>query len=579
MIQVINNTKFNEDLEIEKALITPYEKSIKILKKVVNYLGENNPLSEEVNWVIKTIISQKLYSYEGLNKNYEKENLNDLKFVLNFLNIYSQSDNFIPIKNRRCQTVSYQNCSDNVKISISSILSKYKKKLCENSSDLDSFTSEKNEEENKKIFEFNAYSDDENEEKNSFDKIEERKDFDNSDDSIINISIKNIKIHNNNYEKNSNRESNTNVIKYEIKSPKKNYSSYLHLNNIPELDIQNIENDLFSFEFNIFDFYDKFKNINPFTLSSQIILQKYDIIKYSDSETLYNFLKTLQENYTQIAIYHTEKHAIDMLQTLFIYLYKSKAINYLLLNKLDIISLLIAGICHDVGHKGYNNDYHIKMYSDLAIIYNDKSILENFRISETFKLLKDDKLNIFKKLSKNDFSYIRKRIIEMILSTDMFFHSRIIALMKSRIENKNIKNGENSEKILKDSGNNLFNEQQEILNYLIHIGDISHSTKNFEITYKWTNLLNEEFWRQGDEEKEKGFNVNFLYDRNNIDIGRNQVGFIKGIIIPSFDILVNFLPELSYYADNMKVNLYKWNEISEEFNRKKEDDEKKKTFN
>ena len=113
------------------------------------------------------------------------------------------------------------------------------------------------------------------------------------------------------------------------------------MNNIPELDIQNIENDLFSFEFNIFDFYDKFKNINPFTLSSQIILQKYDIIKYSDSETLYNFLKTLQENYTQIAIYHTEKHAIDMLQTLFIYLYKSKAIDYLLLNKLDIISLLI----------------------------------------------------------------------------------------------------------------------------------------------------------------------------------------------------------------------------------------------
>ena len=66
--------KSNEDIEIEKVLVTPYEKAIKILKKVINFLGENNPLSEEVNWVLKIIISQKLYSYEVLNKtNFEKE--------------------------------------------------------------------------------------------------------------------------------------------------------------------------------------------------------------------------------------------------------------------------------------------------------------------------------------------------------------------------------------------------------------------------------------------------------------------------------------------------------------------------
>ncbi len=565
--------KTKEQLEIEKALVTPYEKAIKILKKVVNFLGENNPLSEEVNWVIKTIISQKLYSYEELNKNYEKENLNDLKLVLSFLHIYSQPENFNPHKNRRCQTVGYQNCSDTVKTSISSFLSKYKKKIYENSSDSDSY--EKNEEENKKIFEFNAYSDDENEEKNRFDILQERKISDNSEEYKNNFNIQNIQIQNNNSEKKSNRLSTINIIKYVNKSPKKNYSSNLHLNNIAELDIQNIENDLFSFEFNIFDFYEKNKNVNPFTLASQILLQKYDIIYYSDPMTLYNFLKELQDHYTKIAIYHTEKHAIDMLQTLFIYISKSNAIDYLFLNKLDIISLLVAGVCHDVGHKGYNNEYQMKMYTDLAITYNDKSILENYHITLTFKLLKNDKLNIFRNTSKNDFSYIRKRIIDMILATDMFYHSRIIALMKSRLENKNIKNGENSENIVKNSGNNLFNEQQEILNYLIHIGDISHNTKKFEITYKWSLLLTQEFWRQGDEEKEKGFNVNFLYDRNNIDIGRNQVGFIKGIIFPSFDLLVNFLPELMYYSDNMKENLRRWNEISEELNKKKNEEEKK----
>ena len=613
-------SKSNEDLEIEKVLITPYEKAIKILKKVINFLGENNPLSEEVNWVLNIIINQKLYSYEVLNKtNFEKENTKDLKLVLGFLNMYSQKDIFNPNINRRSQTVDYHS-SDNVRNNISHILSQFKKKVYSISSD-SSFSNNKSDDDSEKIFQFN---DDDIEENNNIDnnksaeeddsikkiniiqkskldknneiqrrrtfvnnhhgkqnflneKIENkrRKSFMNNNEILKKKSIKNNDIEKKKSLKNTKKRS-SKIIN--PKSPKKlvSFSSSIPiLKNINEYEMHYIENDLFSFEFNIFDFYEKNKNINPFTLASQILLQKYDIIFYSDPMTLFNFLKELQEHYTKIAIYHTEKHAIDMLQTLFIYISKSNAIDYLFLNKLDIISLLVAGVCHDVGHKGYNNDYQIKMYTDLAITYNDKSILENYHICVTFKLLKNDNLNIFRNISKNDFSYIRKRIIDLIFSTDMFYHSRIIALMKSRIENKNIKNGINSDKIVNDAGNNLFNEQQEVLNYLIHIGDISHSTKLFEITYKWSTLLTQEFWRQGDEEKEKGFSVNFLYDRSNIDIGRNQVGFIKGIIIPSFDILVNFLPEMSYYTDNMKINLRKWNELSEEMNKKKELEEKK----
>ena len=561
MIQALNDIiKSNEEEEIEKALMTPYEKALKILKKVVIYLGEDNILAKEVNWVIKVILNQQLYSYEFLHKNFYNEKTNDLKLIYGFLSMYSQKDNFNPNTiYKRSQTVDYHS-SKKVRSNISSILSKYKKTVYDHSSDSSSF--DKNDE---TIFKFKDLSEGENEEKTTNDKTEERKECDEKEYDLDKVSTKIV----------VKKKSSKKVSFLENKVSKKSFSSNLHIYNINNLEAQNLENNLFSFEFNVFDFYEKYKFTNPFTISSQILLQKYDIINYSDSETVYNFLKALQEHYTQIAIYHTEKHAIDMLQTLFIYLYKSRAIDFLYLNKLDILSLLVAGVCHDVGHKGYNNDYQIKMYTDLAITYNDKSVLENFHITETFKLLKNDKLNIFRNTSKNDFSYIRKRIIDMILATDMFYHSRIIALMKSRLENKNIKNGENSENIVKNSGNNLFNEQQEILNYLIHIGDISHNTKKFEITYKWSLLLTEEFWRQGDEEKEKGFNVNFLYDRNNIDIGRNQVGFIKGIIVPSFDLLINFLPELMYYSDNMKENLRRWNEISEELNKKKNEEEKK----
>ena len=520
-----------EQIQIEKALITPYEKTIKILKKVVNYLGDKNPLAEEVRWVIDIIIGQKLYYYEGLNKLQDYEESKDLKLVLGILNEYSEGDVFSRNIYKKPQTVQFK--SDNLS-GYRDMLKNYKSEILSESSS--------NEEEDKDV----------SEEK---DKINFNSDKESDNDDKKKSEKKNT----------STKKSSRLAIHRIRRAFSKNLESNFYLlDNIDSLLVNKLSNDLFSFEFNVFDFYDKYENLSPFTLASQIILNKYDLSKYSNSSIIYNFVKEIKENYTKKAIYHTEKHGLDMLQTLAIYISKTNLINNLDLNNIDILSLLVAGLCHDVGHEGYNNDYQIKMSTDLSITYNDKSILENFHISLTFKILKKDNCNIFNFLSKNEYSYVRKRMIELVLSTDMSFHSRIIALMKNRVENNNIKEGKNCEKIInKEKNDNIFNEQQEVLNYLIHIGDLSHSSKQFDITYKWSYLLSEEFWRQGDEEKEKGFSINFLFERSNTDVPRNQVGFMKGIIIPSFEILVDFLPELNYYWDNVNKNLNQWIELAD----------------
>ena len=520
-----------EQIQIEKALITPYEKTIKILKKVVNYLGDKNPLAEEVRWVIDIIIGQKLYYYEGLNKLQDYEESKDLKLVLGILNEYSEGDVFSRNIYKKPQTVQFK--SDNLS-GYRDMLKNYKSEILSESSS--------NEEEDKDV----------SEEK---DKINFNSDKESDNDDKKKSEKKNTSI------KKSSRLAIHRIRRAFSKNLESNF--YL-LDNIDSLLVNKLSNDLFSFDFNVFDFYDKYENLSPFTLASQIILNKYDLSKYSNSSIIYNFVKEIKENYTKKAIYHTEKHGLDMLQTLAIYISKTNLISNLDLNNIDILSLLVAGLCHDVGHEGYNNDYQIKMSTDLSITYNDKSILENFHISLTFKILKKDNCNIFNFLSKNEYSYVRKRMIELVLATDMSFHSRIIALMKNRVENNNIKEGKNCEKIInKEKNDNIFNEQQEVLNYLIHIGDLSHSSKQFDITYKWSYLLSEEFWRQGDEEKEKGFSINFLFERSNTDVPRNQVGFMKGIIIPSFEILVDFLPELNYYWDNVNKNLNQWIELAD----------------
>lgn len=41
---------------------------------------------------------------------------------------------------------------------------------------------------------------------------------------------------------------------------------------------------------------------------------------------------------------------------------------------MDVFSLLIAALCHDVGHTGRTNLFEVGIMSKLAIRYNDKSV-------------------------------------------------------------------------------------------------------------------------------------------------------------------------------------------------------------
>ena len=58
---------------------------------------------------------------------------------------------------------------------------------------------------------------------------------------------------------------------------------------------------------------------------------------------------------------------------------------------------MVAALAHDVKHPGLNNSYHINSRSEIALIYNDTSVLENYHVSETYKILKNKELNIFEK--------------------------------------------------------------------------------------------------------------------------------------------------------------------------------------
>ena len=56
---------------------------------------------------------------------------------------------------------------------------------------------------------------------------------------------------------------------------------------------------------------------------------------------------------------------------------------------LEILAILIAAAIHDVEHTGTTNSFHIHSNSEYALLYNDRSVLENHHLYTAFKIMKD----------------------------------------------------------------------------------------------------------------------------------------------------------------------------------------------
>jgi hypothetical protein len=160
---------------------------------------------------------------------------------------------------------------------------------------------------------------------------------------------------------------------------------------------------------------------------------------------------------------------------------------------------------------------------------------------------------------------MRKRIVECVLATDMTLHAKEYAYMKSKIEAYNIIEGRNVEKIFENLESiNLFNTKQEFLNTMIHTADISNPTKPLHIYTGWVELIMEEFWEQGDKEKNLCLPISFLCDRTSTRICTAQIGFIEGIVSPLIVLVVQLFPGLQFLMENLNINKQHYKRIKEE---------------
>ncbi len=94
-------------------------------------------------------------------------------------------------------------------------------------------------------------------------------------------------------------------------------------------------------------------------------------------DKLESFLILVFNQYLTSTLYHNSLHGADITQTICLFFNNSNAEEVCHSQAIDLLSIIIAGLGHDVGHPGLTNTFQINASTDMAITYNDSSCLEN----------------------------------------------------------------------------------------------------------------------------------------------------------------------------------------------------------
>ncbi|KAA0194717.1 hypothetical protein HAZT_HAZT001935 [Hyalella azteca] len=344
--------------------------------------------------------------------------------------------------------------------------------------------------------------------------------------------------------------------------------------------------------------------IQPLTAITYTIFVERDLIKQFKipPNTLLTFLRTLEVHYLSHVPYHNAYHAADVTQSTHVLL-NSPALESVF-TPLEVLAAIFAAAIHDVDHPGLTNQYLINSSSELALMYNDESVLENHHLAVAFKLLQNQNCDIFVNLSKKQRQTLRKMVIDMVLATDMSKHMSLLADLKTMVETKKVAG---SGVLLLDNytdriqASTIYKVLIHNIYYYVYFGGTegeggvketlqtcllcTESSFGVYLAYegalfwcclccccsgeaasaavalpldlykRWVASIMEEFFKQGDKERENGFDISPMCDRHSATIEKSQVGFIDYIAHPLWETWADLVhPDAQDILDTLEEN-------------------------
>ncbi|KAI9346030.1 hypothetical protein DFJ73DRAFT_761398 [Zopfochytrium polystomum] len=238
-----------------------------------------------------------------------------------------------------------------------------------------------------------------------------------------------------------------------------------------------------------------------------------------------NCIATIESGYHADLTFHNSLHAADVLHCIN-YLVQKPSIR-LIFSDLEVLAIYVAAVIHDFDHPGLNNNFLIASSDRKALLYNDKSVLENHHCAAAFEVLSRSQCAFLSTLDRADYKVVRESIVEMVLATDLSQHFSVLSMFK-----KKVLSAESFEPL------SVREDRTLLMQMLMKCADVSNPTKAWPEYIEWIDRLTEEWYMQGDKEKALGLPISPFMNRdgpNASNPASSQTGFINFIVAPLFD--------------------------------------------
>jgi GAF domain-containing protein len=294
-------------------------------------------------------------------------------------------------------------------------------------------------------------------------------------------------------------------------------------------------------------------NLNVFEIEhfSPLIVSMFDDFELFDHFSIPRgcFLNFIGEIYTLCEMrknpFHNFTHCFTVMHSVYMLLVSTPA--KACFTPPEVLALLVGALCHDVDHTGRGNAFEINKGSHLALLYHDKSVLEQHHAAVAFFTMQRSDCNILATLDTEVRKRVRQLMIAAILDTDMASHFRIIPEMKSRFAD-----------LHESPFGSKENDTKSFGGFLLHCSDLGHPAKDFLLCSKWSLLVVQEFSAQHREEVELGLPVTeFMKDLENPAVYyKNEVNFLTFVILPLWKCSQGWLGDsVVHCVDNVEANI------------------------
>ncbi|KAG2444404.1 hypothetical protein HXX76_001157 [Chlamydomonas incerta] len=351
----------------------------------------------------------------------------------------------------------------------------------------------------------------------------------------------------------------------------------------------------------------------PLSALGYFLMQRAGLIKTLglSAKTLIRCLRVVEAGYLDNP-YHSATHAADVLQTLHVIIHSAE-LNVHYLDPLGLFAAYWAAIVHDYRHPGLTGDFLIATSHPLAIRYNDRSPLENHHAASSFAVLRRRGMELLQPLPAEGRVAFRKQVIEMVMATDMKQHfalcsqfstvHRLSAFSAERAKaaapNMEPAAGPRMHAFGRGGSLRASNELQEVVVALaadplvgvpgskgsrmgaapqpldeserllalcvaIKAADLGHLGESLEVHKRWLAGLEEEFFRQGDQEWELGMPISPLFDRAKQGVSKSQTGFYEFVGLPLVHALSSAFPGAAPLMSCFTANYQHWLRVQQE---------------